>query len=57
MSEERSAYLVALESIAAEIVAHAAAEIDRTAAYPRAALDALAQADPLEGPVPDASEA
>ncbi len=44
MSDDRPAYLIALEPIAAEIVASAAAEIDRTGQYPRAALDALAQA-------------
>jgi alkylation response protein AidB-like acyl-CoA dehydrogenase len=44
MTREREAYLTALEPVAVEVVRPAAAEIDRTAAYPRAALDALAQA-------------
>ena len=37
-------YLQTLEPIAAEIVGPAAAEIDRSGAYPRAALDAMANA-------------
>src|SRR5258708_26961547 len=37
-------YLDALEPILTEIIAPAAGEIDQTAAYPQAALDALAQA-------------
>src|SRR5260221_3792014 len=40
----RPFYLDALEPILTEIIAPAAGEIDRTAAYPQAALDALAQA-------------
>src|SRR5258708_20276577 len=39
-----AAYWDALEPILTEIIAPAAGEIDRTAAYPQAALDALAQA-------------
>src|SRR5437588_7485432 len=37
-------YLDALEPILTEIITPAAGEIDRTAAYPQAALDTLAQA-------------
>ena len=44
MSDDHRAYLAALEPIAAGIVASAAAEIDQTSQYPRAALEALAQA-------------
>ncbi len=44
MSEDRPTYLAALEPIAAGIVAASAAEIDQTSQFPRAALDALAQA-------------
>ena len=44
MTDERPAYLLALEPIAVEIVGPAAAETDRASAFPRAALDALAQA-------------
>jgi alkylation response protein AidB-like acyl-CoA dehydrogenase len=44
MPDERPDYLLTLEPIAAEVVAPAAAEIDRTAAFPRAALEALGQA-------------
>src|SRR5436189_5056096 len=40
----RPSYLDALEPILTEIIAPAAGDIDRTAAYPQAALDALAQA-------------
>ena len=40
----RPSYLDALEPILTEIIAPTAGEIDRTAAYPQAALDALAQA-------------
>src|SRR6266705_6411966 len=40
----RPSYLDALEPILTEIIAPTASEIDRTAAYPQAALDALAQA-------------
>ncbi len=40
----RPPYLDALEPILTETIAPAAGEIDRTAAYPQAALDALAQA-------------
>src|SRR6266704_705343 len=40
----RPFYLDALEPILTETIALAAGEIDRTAAYPQAALDALAQA-------------
>jgi alkylation response protein AidB-like acyl-CoA dehydrogenase len=39
----RPSYLDELEPILTEIIAPAAGEIDRTAAYPQAALDALAQ--------------
>ena len=38
------AYLAALAPVIADVVAPAAAEIDRTGAYPRAALDALGRA-------------
>ena len=38
------AYLAALAPVIADVVAPAAGEIDRTGAYPRAALDALRQA-------------
>ncbi|MDQ4069712.1 MAG: acyl-CoA/acyl-ACP dehydrogenase [Actinomycetota bacterium] len=38
------AYLSALEPVLADVVAPAAGEVDRTAAYPRAALDALGAA-------------
>jgi len=44
MPDDRPAYLVDLEPIVATVVAPAADELDRTAAYPQAALDALAQA-------------
>ncbi len=44
MPDEQPTYLQTLEPIAAGLVAESAAEIDRTAAFPRAALDALAQA-------------
>lgn len=44
MSDNHPAYLAALEPIAAGIVASAAAKIDQTSQYPRAALEALAQA-------------
>jgi len=44
MPDDQPAYLATLEPIATDVVAPAAAEIDRTAAFPRAALDALAQA-------------
>jgi alkylation response protein AidB-like acyl-CoA dehydrogenase len=40
----RPSYLDILEPILTEIIAPAAGAIDRTAAYPQAALDALAQA-------------
>src|SRR6266480_363283 len=40
----RPSYLDALEPILTEIIAPTASEIDRTAAYPQAALDALARA-------------
>src|SRR2546426_12801790 len=40
----RPSYLDALEPILTEIIAPAAGEIDRTATYPQAALDALARA-------------
>lgn len=47
MSETSSAppaYLAALATVIADVVAPAAAEVDRTGAYPRAALDALSRA-------------
>jgi alkylation response protein AidB-like acyl-CoA dehydrogenase len=43
VTEQNPSYLDALEPIIADVVAPAAAEIDRTGAFPRAALDALGQ--------------
>lgn len=44
ITEPISPYLVALEQVIADVVAPAAAEIDQTGAFPRAALDALGAA-------------
>ncbi|HEU5103991.1 MAG TPA: hypothetical protein VFU22_33475 [Roseiflexaceae bacterium] len=38
------AYLATLEHVIADVVAPAAAEIDQTGTFPRAAIDALGQA-------------
>src|SRR5918998_66520 len=43
-TDPRPPYLVALEAVVADVVAPAAATVDRDGVYPRAALDALGRA-------------